>query len=62
MRAYRWDKVRKCPWYVSATPGDGGVDWAYTGNRSEAIVLSPYWQKRFAADMRRVGDVANFTP
>jgi hypothetical protein len=46
-------------WYVTELPGQGGKDWGY-GNASRAIPLSPYWQRRFAADMARVGSRASF--
>ena len=42
-------------WYVSELPGQGGVDWGYNKSADKAIKLTPYWQKRFRADMRRVG-------
>jgi hypothetical protein len=34
---------------------DGGPDWGYTDDPGKATPLSPYWYRRFAADMRRVG-------
>lgn len=53
-------------WYVSDLPGHDGTvkskscprsDWGWTTDPDKAILLSPYWQKRFAAfckrDMRR---------
>lgn len=36
-------------------PGQGGADWGWTDKPSEAMALSPYWQRRFRADMRRCG-------
>lgn len=48
--------------WVESVPGDGGVDWGYTGNSAAAIPLSPYWQRRFAKAMRDVGDGAVFVP
>jgi hypothetical protein len=55
-------------WYVSDLPGHAGnkritetaernSDWGYTSDRAKALPLSVYWQRRFAADMRRVGGV-----
>lgn len=46
--------------YVASLPGQDGVDWGYDTKRSRAIVLTPYWQRRFAAHCRRVGSVAVF--
>lgn len=36
-------------------PGHGGVDWGWTDKPNEAAALTPYWQRRFKADMRRCG-------
>lgn len=36
-------------------PGQGGVDWGWTDVASEAMELTPYWQRRFLADQRRCG-------
>jgi hypothetical protein len=47
-------------YWVSDLPGHGGKDWGYTLDSRKAIHLSPYWQRRFAADMRRVGYEARF--
>lgn len=53
-------------YYVAQLPGDGGKDWGYTqhleGEYDRAIYLSPYWQRRFAADCARVGREARFIP
>ena len=50
-----------CPtWYVSDLPGHAGTvrikagpernsDWGWTDKRKKAIILSPYWQRRFVA-------------
>lgn len=35
-------------------------DWGYTTRADQAIHLSPYWQRRFAADCSAVGDTATF--
>ena len=44
-------------WWVSDLPGHDGLkpsrtqvnaDWGYSGSKSHAIPLSPYWQRRFA--------------
>ena len=61
MKAYRIWSVRpyRCYW-VSQLPGDGGVDWGYTERSAEAITLTPYWQRRFAADCKRVNSEARF--
>ena len=48
--------------YVEAVPGEGGADWGYTGSASRAKPLSPYWQRRFRADMERVNARARFIP
>ena len=50
-------------WYVAELPGHDGSkrvkgsksDWGWTTDRSKAIELSPYWQRRFLADRRRCG-------
>ena len=47
-------------WYVANLPGDQGVDWGYSPKVNQALPLSPYWQRRFAADMRRVNAKAQF--
>jgi hypothetical protein len=52
-----WHPLRRETWYVSEVPGDGGVDWGYVTDRAKALPLSPYWQRRFRADMRRVAAV-----
>ena len=46
--------------YVASKPGDDGVDWGYHTDPAKALPLSPYWQRRFAADCRRVGVTARF--
>jgi hypothetical protein len=46
--------------WVDSVPGEGGVDWGYTPHSEGAKALSPYWQRRFAADMSRVNDGAVF--
>ena len=56
---FAWNKA---PFYVDALPGKDGSDWSYTPNASQAIVLSPYWWARFAADQRRLGRAAFATP
>jgi len=40
--------------YVAQIP-QSSADWGYTSNPAEALPLSPYWGRRFAADCRRVG-------
>ncbi len=47
-------------YYVSELPGEGGVDWGYTTKSEQAIVLSPYWQRRFNHDMQAVNTSAKF--
>jgi len=42
------------PLYVEELKGKVG-DWGYTSNAASAIHLSPYWQRRFAADCRYCG-------
>ena len=58
--AYRyWSKA--CPlFYVAQVKPRGRGDWGYTTRASEALPLSPYWQKRFAADCNAVGTMAHF--
>ena len=46
--------------YVGQLPGDGGKDWGYVGEAAQALPLSPYWQRRFAATMRALGGEAHF--
>ena len=60
MKAYRmWNKVTNSIYYVAQLKGKVG-DWGYTSDPSLAIQLSPYWQRRFAADCRHVGYEARF--
>ena len=58
--AWRFWSKKQPAFYVAQLPGDGGVDWGYTTNASEAKKLSPYWQRRFAADCRRCNSKAQF--
>ena len=59
MRAWRqWDRATR--FWVAQLPGDDGVDWGYTRKRAQAIMLTSYWRRRFAADCRREGAVARF--
>jgi hypothetical protein len=53
---------RVTPWgktqYIgkpNGLPGRGGVDWGWTDKPHEAMILTPYWQRRFLADQRRCG-------
>ena len=62
MKAYRilnrmkpWQR-----WWVANLPGRAGVDWGYTTVEAEAVVLTPYWQRRFRRDAERCGDEAHF--
>ena len=49
-----------CPvFFVESVKGRVG-DWGYTADSKKALDLSPYWQKRFAADCRRAGVEAQF--
>lgn len=48
--------------YVANLPGEGGVDWGWDDRASHARKLSPYWQRRFAADMRYIGDPYRIIP
>jgi hypothetical protein len=50
---YRSD-IRKTKW-VGSKMGDGGADWGWTDNPSEAIELSLWWQRRYRADRRACG-------
>ena len=62
MLAYRvWNPNK--PWqrfYAAQHPGEDGVDWGYVTDRAKARNLSPYWERRFAANARRCGDEAHF--
>ena len=58
--ASRFWSQRVPVFYVSHTPGDGGVDWGYDTNPAKALPLNRYFARRFAADCRRVGVVAQF--
>lgn len=47
-------------WYVQFVPGEcpfgtAAADWGWTDDPAKAKPLSPYWSRRFAADMRRTG-------
>lgn len=55
---YRDDFPDGALYYVSHFPGEGGKDWGYDKNPSKAKRASPYWVKRFRADMQRVGKSA----
>lgn len=46
--------------YASDLPGHGGKDWGYTDRSEKALPLSPYWQRRFAANCRAVGVQCRF--
>ena len=48
--------------WVANLPGHGGVDWGYTQDPKQAMLISPYWQRRFKTDMYRVGSDAIFVP
>ncbi len=60
MKAYRiWNKATGSIYYVAQLKGKVG-DWGYTSDPSQAIRLTPYWQRRFAADCKYVGYEARF--
>jgi hypothetical protein len=69
VRAWRFWSENKPVLYVSGLPRNGS-DWAYTDKPNgvicnglicdKAIELSPYWQRKFAADCRRVGAEPRF--
>ncbi len=60
MKAYRiWNKATGSIYYVAQLKGKVG-DWGYTSDPSQAIRLTPYWQRRFAADCKYVGSEARF--
>jgi hypothetical protein len=51
-------------WYVADLPGHNGdkpiksgngkrSDWGWTTDRKQALSLSPYWQRRFMAFVKR---------
>jgi hypothetical protein len=60
-----WIHGSHITYWVSELKGDGHLrgraDWGYTTDPAKAIPLSPYWQKRFAADCRHVGYEARFS-
>lgn len=59
--AYRqWNE--RTIFYVASLPGhpEPKSDWGYVTKAEQAMPLSPYWQRRFAADCRRVGAIARF--
>lgn len=43
------------PLYVESVKGASSADWGYSTSSASAINLTPYWQRRFAADCRYVG-------
>ena len=55
-------------WYVAGIPHPKGskaalrygVDWEWTDDRSKAIDLSLYWQRRFRRDCERTNRQAQF--
>lgn len=52
---------QNCPvFYVESVKGKTS-DWGYTTDYHKAAALTPYWQRRFAADCRCVGVEARFT-
>ena len=34
-------------WYARKRPGDGGVDWEYTSDRTQAGAFSEHWRRRW---------------
>jgi len=60
MKAYRiWNPVTHSIFYVAQLKCKVG-DWGYTTDPKQAINLTTYWQRRFAADCRHVGVEARF--
>jgi hypothetical protein len=55
-----WNPLTKTVFYVAQVKGDGGADWGYTTEPAKACHLSPYWVRRFNADCRYCGTVAQF--
>lgn len=49
---------QRVPYYVAQCQGDGGADWGYVTDLAQATLLNFYWQQRFVADCRRVGEEA----
>lgn len=55
------DGVAWCirPWggmrYVGSLKGDGGKDWGWTAERSQALPLTPHWQRRYRGNRRACG-------
>lgn len=55
-----WSKKPYVFYWVAQLPGEEGVDWGYVTDSSKAKLLTPYWQRRFAAYCRRVNSEAEF--
>lgn len=47
--------------YVAQKRGEGNPksDWGYVTESTKAVPMSTYWMRRFVADCRRAGAVAN---
>ena len=43
--------LNRAYWYVSEKPKEP-ADWGYSENPKDAIILTPWWQRRFAAYVR----------
>lgn len=55
---YREDFHDGALYFVSHFPGEGVKDWGYDMDPRKAKRASPYWVKRFRADMQRAGQRA----
>lgn len=61
MATYAYRTGSRGTLWISALPGDGGVDWGYghaPGDPSpydHAVPLTPYWLRRARADARFCG-------
>ena len=58
-----WNPLKPCElFYVAQVPGQGGKDWGYETDVTKAILLTPYWQRRFRKDCERTNKEAYFMP
>jgi len=54
-RLQEQSKRDRSVWYVAQVKGDGGKDWGWTTDRSQAINVGYGWARRFMADRRHCG-------
>lgn len=48
--------------YIVRAKGDGGKDWEWTQDPKLKRPMSPYWTRRFRAEMRDLGYTHGATP